>query len=127
MFTKTETARRLRALSADARRYADGRRHRVEIGLRILPQTADTVAQAVDLRYPDGDDLVDYFPLSDAAGEDEVRAHGALVHIYVSSFHGAYGWEVDTVCVGWVGTPDSEPVLLDHDGRLCTGLLEVTA
>lgn len=123
MFTKTETLRRLRVLTRESRRYADGRRLRFEVGLRMLPQTADTIAQAVDLRYPEGDDLNDYRDLVEAASEDEVTAHGAVVHVYTRCWDG-WEWTTDTVCVGWIGTPDSEPVLLDHDGRLCPSIKE---
>lgn len=126
MFTKTEALRRLRVLTRESRRYADGRRLRFEVGLRLEPQTASTALEAVDRRYPEGDDLDDFRDLVEAASEDEVRAHGALVHVYTRSWDG-WEWTTDTICVGWMGTPDSEPVLLDHDGRLCTGLLEVAS
>ena len=57
-----------------------------------------------------GDDLKDFADLDYLA--DEHRTHGAIVHLVISRLDPWYGQELWDVQIGWMGTPDQEPVFL---------------
>jgi hypothetical protein len=109
-FTKTETLRRLRVaakLCRDNDTYGMlTPQDRVEVGYRFVPVHADSPPQGKDAFGPD-DDLSDFDLMRDAAGDDQVRQHGYVAHLYFSNQVEL----VDTVMV-WLGTPDQEPVYL---------------
>lgn len=108
MFTKTETLRRLR-VGAALIREAEGipKNWKIEVGLRDVPAYASTVEAA---RSEDNHDLYDFRSLPEAAAEEEVRREGYIAHLYVTS-SGTWG-ELETVERVWLGTSESEPVLL---------------
>lgn len=119
MFTKTETAKRLRVIAAEGKRLNNlPSNSKAEVGLRVLPQHADNAAEALAKRYVEGDDLADFRDLDGA--EESLRTPGAVVHVYLFT-RGVPGddWDLESVVVGWLGTPGQEPVLLDTDGRAC--------
>lgn len=114
MYTKTEALRRLRELMRQWR-AADGnvkKTWRVEVGHRTYPMTVTDPDH--DELYHEHDDLADYDTLVAAAATDDVRAHGAVVHLYVTE-PGEWG-ELYDVQVGWMGTPDEEPRMLLRKG-----------
>ena len=119
-FTKTETLRRLRVLAAEMRDItSNGRGAPVEIGLRTIPvatPTAPTQSEA----YDDDDDLDYFVSFAEGATAPEVSGYGSVVHIYLSRMIGFCGrtplYELDSTCVGWMGTPDAEPVVIDSNG-----------
>jgi hypothetical protein len=133
-FTKTEATRRLRVLSAAARRAERvGRTALVEVGdrnIRVVSMQRpgfspdDEGRTLVDghrvspVWYAEGDDLWTTRTLRDTIDQGDIAVPGAVVHLYVGSGSNpdAYGYELAGICCGWMGTADAEPVLLDADG-----------
>jgi hypothetical protein len=118
-FSKTETLRRLDAGAKLAKQACDlPTGAMVEVGLRCLPQHAETAEEALDRRYPEGDDLADFNTREQAAKGESLQTYGAVVHLYFYTRSGFDSdWELEDVCCVWLGTPGQEPVLLDTDGR----------
>lgn len=119
-FTKTETLRRLRLLAAEARAASyNARNAPTEVGLRTRPVVSATVPTHRGCYHPN-DDLSHHVSFREASVDSEVATHGSVVHLYISRSCGFVGgvpdYELDTVAVGWIGTPDTGPVLIDCNG-----------
>jgi len=125
-FTKTEALRRLRVLAAEARDAThNSSRAPAEVGLRTRPVVSPTVPTHRGCYHPE-DDLSHHASFREAATDPEVATHGAVVHIYIDRclkfMGGAPEYELDSVVVGWMGTPDTEPVLIDCNGSPRPGI-----
>lgn len=124
LFSKTEARRRLAKLAREVRRRNgfDPRIGRVEVGLRNIRIVGTDFTDLVTAGWYDPhDDLYEWVDLDNAADLDDVREQGSVVHLYLSaSPYGRpapeYEYELVSVCCGWIGTKDAEPVLLDTDG-----------
>ncbi len=116
MFSKTETLRRLRLVSMAMKNRCNlPANATAEVGHRIHPAASPTFPTHDDVYGAEHDDLSHMEPIRYAATDPTVRAHGAIVHIYLSSGFG-YDRELRDVCVGWLGTPDEEPAIYDLNG-----------
>ena len=116
VFSKTETARRLRVIAAEGKRLNGIPTYsKAEVGLRIKQQWAATAAEAIDLAFVPDDDLSDFTNLDGV--EEDLRTPGAVVHVYLYTRNSPSDeWDLYSVVVGWLGTPDREPVMLWVDG-----------
>lgn len=115
MFSMTETKRRLRDLAKQARdRIGLPMNARIEIGRRVNPVWVDHMPSQQEA-FPSHDDLADFLTLNQAARHEEVRREGAVVHLYFS-VQSSWGFELDDVAVGWVGTHEQPPVLVHSGG-----------
>lgn len=123
MMSPAETQRRLRSLAAQARQACDlPARCKVEIGTRCRPVQAASLREACQpaSRYPDGDDLLD-FQSVDAASRLYDCGSGYLVHLYMS-VRRFDGWELEDVCVGWIGNDTEAAQLVDTNGTILPSL-----
>lgn len=125
-FTKTETLRRLRLLAAEARDASyNARTAPTEVGLRTRPIVSATVPTQRGC-YPPDDDLSENISFKQAATDPDVATYGSVVHLYISRCCGFVGgtpdYELDTVAVGWLGTPNTDPVLIDCNGTARPGI-----
>lgn len=115
---KTEMMNRLAGIAKAVKAERDlPMSARTEIGERLMPRTTTVPPTADDyqaLAYPDGDDLASHWNV-----EDYVKRciePGAIVHVYVHRrINGE--WDLEAIGVGWIGTDEHEPMLLDIDGR----------
>jgi hypothetical protein len=106
-------------MAAKLARQAAGQRHnntRVDVGIRMMPQTTATPpatkADAEALCYPAGDDLDGMWFRDQLL--DGILVSGDVLHLYVFE-HAAPGDEAyldDIVCV-WMGYGEHEPQIID--------------
>lgn len=116
-FSKTEARRRLRLLAKEARRRCGLPRNTLaEVGHRIVPVAIGHYPGMDERVYADEGDDLDTLEHLGTVDDPRVRAHGAIVHLYLSRVN-HWGQELSDVCVGWMGTPDADPALVDTNGR----------
>ncbi len=117
-FTRAERLRRLRVLTAEARRVEDvARSCRVEVGSRTVP-VRSAVVPVPDAVIAEDDDLLDFLPLTSAASDVAVSGPGMVVHLYLYGTPTGFGeYELTDVVTGWIGTADAEPQLVGRQAR----------
>lgn len=115
-FTKSEALRRLRKLSMAVKSIDREcpRNGSVEIGSRTVPVRSMSFP---DVAIADGDDLLDFWPLADAATRDDVTGPGMVVHLYFSAARDRFGdADLVNVITAWMGTADADPELIHVPG-----------
>lgn len=120
-FSKSETLRRLRILAALARRAEHLRKNAlVEVGLRTTPHSTPIRPLIVlDMMSGDpSDDLDANVSLNEAKTIEVVQRVGAIVHLY--TYDVPVGrpdeGELTNTVIGWMGTCDEQPVLVNVPG-----------
>jgi hypothetical protein len=114
MFSVSQTRKRLATLAAAARAdHGMGRSEgRVEVGLRNHHMHALHLGDGV-VMYHENDDLDENITLDEASLDEPVRTHGYFVHLYVYRVDLKWGdIELEGIGMGWMGTPDAEPVYI---------------
>ena len=116
MFTKTEAKRRLDAITLRGLELNGmSWKNRAEVGLRTNPQHVETAKAAIRKVAVEGDDLQEFYRLWEAKNLDSIREEGAVVHIYLYDL--GKDEELNSVVVGWMGTEDHDPELIDIDNK----------
>ena len=108
-FTHSEAARRYRVLTSQMReQFRLPLNMRIEVQVRKRPFVSAT-PPVNEYRHA-GDDLEDSVTLKQSRALTQLREHGVVVH--VAFYSSGYWGGLEEVCVGWLGTPDHEPMLL---------------